>query len=269
MSNIVINKVYLEDDLSVFKIITGNRTVEPARVKKIKGSIKTIGMIDAPIVCNEKMEVIDGQGRLQACRELGKPVPYIIVQGLTIDHCRAMNLNQTNWSGRDYIRSYASEGNENYIRLEDFISASKFTYSIAIDVALNCYCSNATESIVSGGVTFSEEDQKNASIRAAWLHQFDGVKTNNRRLFYCALRFCFNCPEINKDILSQKIVSCGNEFTGISKIYDGIKTIELVYNKRARNHVYIQHLYDVWLNERGVNNALRHSNGSLLPDDED
>lgn len=88
-----INKVFLESNLSKFKLLDGNRSIEESRVNKIIDSIKTVGFINSPIVCNEHYEIIDGQGRLEACKRLGLAIPYIVIDGLGVDECRAMNVN--------------------------------------------------------------------------------------------------------------------------------------------------------------------------------
>ncbi len=252
MSAIPINQVYLEDDLSVFKTITGNRSVLPLRVKKIKDSISAVGMIDAPIVCNENMEVIDGQGRLQACRELGQPVPYIIIEGLTIEHCRAMNLNQTNWKLRDYIRSFADEGNASYMRLEDFMDTAKFQDGIALDIVFHTDASNHTKEIQEGRLVFSEVDKARAMVKAAWLHQFDGIKTNRRREFYRALTFCRDIKSVDNDVLLRKVLADPRAFENLASVYDCLGILDDIYNKRARDRVWIQHEYDVFIEQRGL-----------------
>ena len=38
-----------------------------------------MGFIKNPIVVNEKMEIIDGQGRFEVCKEKGLPIYYNIV----------------------------------------------------------------------------------------------------------------------------------------------------------------------------------------------
>ena len=75
-------------DYSIFKTLEGNRAVKDHRVDKIVKSICNIGYVTSPILVNEKMEVIDGQGRLQALERLGMPVEYIIHEGVGIEECR-------------------------------------------------------------------------------------------------------------------------------------------------------------------------------------
>ena len=71
-------KIYITKDYSIFKKLTGNRSTELERITKICDSIREVGYITSPILVNENMEVIDGQGRLEAFKELGIPVEYII-----------------------------------------------------------------------------------------------------------------------------------------------------------------------------------------------
>ena len=98
-----------------FKVLNGNRSIEPARIDNIIRSIRKVGYITNPIIVNEKMEVIDGQGRLEALRQLDLPVDYIIHRGAGIDECIAMNVYQKNWTSMDYIKSFADQGNKHYL----------------------------------------------------------------------------------------------------------------------------------------------------------
>jgi hypothetical protein len=109
--------VYTTRDYSMFKRLVGNRDIPESRISKIVDSIQKIGWIHNPIVVNENMEVIDGQGRLTALQRLKMPVEYIIAPGAGTKECVYMNMNMVNWKLPDFIKSYAEQGNENYQRL--------------------------------------------------------------------------------------------------------------------------------------------------------
>lgn len=118
--------VYKTRDPSIFKTLQGNRSVSDGRVQKILKSIEKIGYVGAPILVNEKLEVIDGQGRLEAVRRLTRggasiEIPYTVVHGIGIEECRLMNSSMTNWTSGDYIRSIAESGNPDYKRWHSFI----------------------------------------------------------------------------------------------------------------------------------------------------
>lgn len=101
-------------DYSIFKRLPGNRDVSEQRVLRIMESIQTIGWVSNPILVNENMEVIDGQGRLEALKRMLAPVEYRVLRGANIRHCRMMNDVNTAWVGKEFIRSFAETGDEGY-----------------------------------------------------------------------------------------------------------------------------------------------------------
>ena len=108
-NEIVSNTVYRTTDYDLFKRLEGNRAVLSNRVNKIIKSIKKNGYIMNPIIVNEKYEVIDGQGRLEALRVMNLPVDYIVIKGLGREQCIALNAYSTIWSMVDYISAYCEE----------------------------------------------------------------------------------------------------------------------------------------------------------------
>lgn len=109
-----------------FKLVGGNRRVDEAQVGRLKRLIEENGNLtqEFPIVVNERLEVIDGQHRLRALKELGLPVYYRVVENLHLGTVRAINIGSKPWGWRDYADSYAELGNPHYQRLlqlwEDF-----------------------------------------------------------------------------------------------------------------------------------------------------
>lgn len=116
-----VNKVYKTNDLSMFKSIDGNRVPNLQHVKRLADSIRVYGMKCNPILVNEQMEVIDGQHRLMAAKETESFVYYIIVNGYDLKDVHTLNLNQKNWTKKDFMEGYANMGIESYIKLREFI----------------------------------------------------------------------------------------------------------------------------------------------------
>ena len=104
-------KIYKTGELCKFKRLLGNRDITESRVSAIIDSIEKVGYQPVPILVNEKMEVIDGQGRLEACKRLGLPIYYIVKNGIGIDECMSMNIKMQNWTIYDFIKSRAEQGN--------------------------------------------------------------------------------------------------------------------------------------------------------------
>ena len=84
MENKMIDKVFSTMNYEIFSSLDGNRIVNPLHVKKIADSMK-IKVLFIPIIVNEEFQVIDGQHRLEARKQLGLEVPYIICPNYTLE----------------------------------------------------------------------------------------------------------------------------------------------------------------------------------------
>jgi hypothetical protein len=80
-----------------FKIITSNREVDKNHVKRLSKSILRKNLLYIrPVICNQDMEVIDGQHRIAACQLIDEPVFYIKVDSLTKEDIGILNTAQKN-----------------------------------------------------------------------------------------------------------------------------------------------------------------------------
>ena len=112
--------IYETYDYFQFKILEGNRDVKEKRVSAIIDSIREIGYQPVPILVNEKLEIVDGQGRHDACEALGLPIYYMVKKGIGIKECVAMNIKMKNWDIYDFIQSYSAQKNDNYLKLQEY-----------------------------------------------------------------------------------------------------------------------------------------------------
>lgn len=105
-------------DYERFKIVSGNRSLKQANISRLMKSFeKTKGMmITKPIIVDRDFNVIDGQHRLAACKNMNIPVHYIVSDDKK-ENIPIYNSCQEKWGMEDYARYYAGEGNENYKRL--------------------------------------------------------------------------------------------------------------------------------------------------------
>ena len=132
-TNIIVQKT---TDYEKFSFISGNRNISKANLKKLLNSMEEKQLI-IPIIVNEKYQIIDGQHRFTGCKELKKPVYYIINQGYGIDEVKRANTVGTNWDKEDFLNTYIQEDNENYIMLNDL----KKKYGLQIGVLLKIFAS--------------------------------------------------------------------------------------------------------------------------------
>lgn len=128
-------QIHSTADLSVFKILEGNRNINLGNVERLVKSIEENGFLQLPIIVNENYEVIDGQHRLMAARKLNSIIYYHKVNNYDLKTAIVLNRNQSNWSISDYIKSYCDLGYKDYILLQQFYESNKdFTLMICAEL---------------------------------------------------------------------------------------------------------------------------------------
>ena len=228
--------VFETRDYSKFKKLVGNRDVTNKRVAIIKESIKTVGYISNPIKCNENMEVIDGQGRLEALKQLELPVEYTIEKGLGINECRAMNLKPTAWTINDFIKSYAEYGVESYIRILKLQEKYGFSASVLYAITKRNF-SNGTspqDNYRNGTLVVTDEEYEISKETCEYLVRFIDVQKKiggKKDLFFESIAFVSNLKGVDKERLYYSITQNVSEINPASKSEYLLKDISNCYNK--------------------------------------
>ena len=124
----IIGQIFEEENYDTFHRLNDNRDVLSARLSKLITSISERWILN-PIIVNEKMEIIDGQGRFEALKRLNKPIPYIISPGATSEDCRRMNKYNNRWSVLDFANSWSKAGKIAYTILLDTCQKTKLSIS--------------------------------------------------------------------------------------------------------------------------------------------
>lgn len=225
----------------MFKQLKGNRDVSPTRIKKIIESIKNVGYITSPIIVNEKMEVIDGQGRLKALQKLQMPVEYIIHRGAGINECLSMKIHQTNWSLRDYIKSYAERGLQSYIYLQDLID----TYQGLCITTIVMACQNSTKysrKIYKGEFDFTETDYEKAKEKLDYIVEVSSYfkfKNGAKCYIESALLICLKLDCVDLDRLKERLKEDSSIMRRWNSVPTCLQAIEDVYNTNLAYPVFL------------------------------
>lgn len=247
-------KVYETTKYDRFKRLEGNRGVTELRARKIMKSIEKVGYIPNPIIVNDRMEVIDGQGRLEALKRMQLPVHYIVVPDIGVEECIAMNINQSNWTLIDYITSHADTGNVSYIYLLNLIKAygSKFQTKVILYVVTG-KIDNSTAMVKDGRIVCTAEDYDRAQHILSWLTNFRdpvGRLKGHNEFYYSALTFCYLDPEVDNSRLVDKMAQLQANLIPVTSMMQALEQIEEIYNNRARKKVYIKTNYRKAMDDR-------------------
>jgi len=104
----------------MFKFREDNRQIDTGHLRRITESIKARNLLHMrPIIVNAQMEVIDGQNRLLAAKQLGVEIYYKVEASLGIMDMLAMNCSKA-WGLQDYVNFFVQNGYQEYIKLKDF-----------------------------------------------------------------------------------------------------------------------------------------------------
>lgn len=116
-------------DYSIFKKTNLNRETNKGHIKKLKRELERENNLRLnPVICNKDMEVISGQHRLEAAKELGLEVYYICDPKVSYEFILSANSVQKSNSLRDVVEFWAKkEKKEDYILLEKYMNQTKLS----------------------------------------------------------------------------------------------------------------------------------------------
>lgn len=242
--------VYSTTNYEMFKKLEGNREVFEQRKKVIMESIRENGWIRNPIVINEKMEIIDGQGRYEALKELKLPIEYVIAEGADIATCIALNVKQKNWNSKDYIDCYAETGNVHYSKLKEIIETYGFGQEEAIIMAGNGLSDCGTCRIVKGG-EFKIIDEDSLNERLEFMREsltYIEKTCGRRRSWVAALKMVFYSNLIDNKIFIDKLKKYNNFIVPCVNVRQVLGCFEKVYNYHSqKDKIYFVPEYEKWI----------------------
>ena len=187
-------------------------------------------------------QIIDGQHRFEACKELELPIRYIIVNGYGLSEVQTLNINTKNWSADDYLIGYCDLGYEYYLTYRDFKKKYGLGHNECQLLLSEKYnTSNIRKSDFSTG-EFKIKDLKKAIKYADNILQikpyYDGWR--RRSFVYAIIRLLSNA-NFDIDYFLNKLKSQPNSLSDCTNVSQYILLIEEIYNYRNRNKVNLRY----------------------------
>ena len=261
-----VNTVFRTNEYGKFRKLDGNRSVTDGRVAKIRKSIETVGYIQSPLVVNEKFEVIDGQGRLEALKQLGLPVDYIIVTGAGLQECIALNINLKNWTLMDYVDSYAFTGNTSYQYLKNLHSEFHKWFELGILInAVDGTVESASPKIKNGRFYCDEAAYNNArkvlELDLSILDLFSRI-SGTKKYYIDAFNYCIRDEEVDTKRLISQLKKMAHTLAPAPTMKCALEEYERIYNHGKKSSVYIYNNYQRYNEERVAAYKARHMRGA-------
>jgi hypothetical protein len=158
-------EIHHTSNYSLFQSLRSNRggsELNPVHLRRLEESIKEKNLLHLrPIVVNKKFIIIDGHHRLAIAKKLHLPIFYFIEDECSAEDSILLTSATSSWTNEQYIKCRAIEGNEEYIKLNDFLT--RYKMSSYIFIRLVCLAVNKvkiTEKIKKGTFVFSNEYYK-------------------------------------------------------------------------------------------------------------
>jgi len=240
-------QVHTTTDYSMFKSIDGNRNLNLLHINRLKKSMQEQYLFTV-IVVNENYEIIDGQHRFHAIRDLGLPLHYVIMPGYSLLQVQILNANSSNWSTQDYLEAYCNLGYEDYIRLNDFLNKYKLNISIGASILIGNTTGTAGmkagapfEFFKHGTLKVSDKQVRDASKFMDMLYLFEPFfKDFKSRSFVFALMRLMKNTNFEITELLQKVKVQPLALQTCQQVNQMISLIEEIYNYKRRDKVNLR-----------------------------
>lgn len=145
---------------SQFKTVKGNRGIYKPHLLRLISSIERNNILpENPIIVNDKMEVIDGQHRLEAAKTLAFPIFYVVKEGARLNEVQLLNANNRQWLTYDYLLSHIAQGKKEYIDLKELADEYRLSVPLAIRILDGRFDDNVVRDFRDGKLTIKNREQ--------------------------------------------------------------------------------------------------------------
>lgn len=207
--------VFQTTDYKLFENMDGNRPLNKKKISRIIEEIKSGNDIldQVPVLVKEtknKLQVVDGQHRVDIAKQLKRPVHYIIkAEDMNLYNVAKVNSNVEKWSDQNFIDAYVKAGNNNYSQLDKFHKK----YGFAVGVCLTMLTHGGLKADFSASAQISKEFQngsfevkklKEATQLAEICKQFEDFPGWSSRNFVVAISKIIVANKCELDILLRK-----------------------------------------------------------------
>ena len=245
-------QVYQTTDYNGLQTTKGNRAINKLHVERLKKSFQNSYLM-SPIIINEKDEVIDGQHRYQAAKELGLPINVICVNGYGLKEVQILNTNMKNWGKVDYLNAFCDLGYPEYLKFRNFMRRFRELPIGSCEPLLTQRLgqpSTHTKNFNNGGkyrTRYFEEGElviKNYEQSIEYAEKIMQIKPHyegyHRRIFVIAMMGVFLNDNYSHAQFLQKLQVNPGSLQHCSNVTQYKLLIEDIYNYRSREKVSLR-----------------------------
>jgi hypothetical protein len=227
------DRIYGTIEYDMLKLMKGNREIKYEQVNRIKAAMKEKNYLDSvPILINAKFEIVDGQFRYMAARDLKATIPFRVQYDADLETVQGISQHQRNWGQTDFANSYAVRGNADYEKYVAFQQKWKFNHSATMHMLTG---SNARNTRAFNKGLFKVKLSMEKATRAAEMiydfeRYFQGFK---ERSFVAALLYIFDILGYNHKRMIHKMKMRGADLPLRRNKDEYIAGLEKIYNYKV------------------------------------
>lgn len=238
--------IHTTTDYEKFDFSSYNRPIRDPHIKFLKKQIKKQGLLQ-PLLVTSDGQIVDGQHRFHACRELGVPVQYVVRDGMSMGDVVELNNCAMRWTLLDKVQSYAAQGVEDYIKLMDLYRlclevSPKFSVKSAAFIAQGAATQTTAQGRkqnLGGGTWKFPDDEDAAMARLEAIAQFSQWKFFTQNSFITAFLRCMRTVEgFDHEELLRKAEMNPHVFMHAGTTEEYMRMFERVYNHRKSGRNY-------------------------------
>lgn len=247
-----VGTIWVTENYSIFKRLEHNRSVTNARKEKLIASM-SVHEVLCPIIVNKNMEIIDGQGRYEAKKEMGLPIYFIIDENADISDCQRMNATNSKWTMLDFVQSYASAGNVNYINLLKVCAMTKQPLFRTFKLAMGTGEPGKKKGYADGSLVFTQKEVeliKEINKKGNELLEALCFPGRPNDTFFAAVKVLTLTEGYNHKRMLINCKKCRASYCQMSGMESQLKEFSRIYNYAAKsNKIY----FEDYMRNKGYN----------------
>lgn len=227
-------------DFNKFQFIDKNRPLNAKHIEDLKQSIGKNGYLESqPITVTKDFRIVDGQHRFIACKEMGIPICYTVVnvhnpESVLID----INTTQRKWTVLDYVYYWARAGKEHYQCLLSLCKRYNLSVSSVCCIIESCSQGGRdTDIIKAGNFKFEEPEAVLETKIKTVLDCIKLTKIKPTDRIIRAMVLCSRHPEFTWKSFYKKLEYQRDKIYKCSTVFGYIRLFEDLYNNHRIKRV--------------------------------
>ena len=194
------------------------------------------------IIVDKDFNIIEGQHRLEAAKELGIDLYYTIYQGNSLELIKTVNNIREKWKIKDWMNYYFNLGCPEYIKLKKKIDYLGWPVSITMKW-FSCYSGSVCSQFKAGQYRFISNELIEKSVETSKelldLLEINGLIETRQKYntsLHIALKYflCNTC--VNHELFKEKIKRCPVPFRQSNDYRINVENMLKIYNYQLKTN---------------------------------